>query len=62
MTDWLEQAEMWLACHTEQEIAESTVSREVESLLQIGSSSKMQQTHAFYREEDFTPPLKSSSR
>ena len=54
---------MWMACHTQDEIAEAvgvdkaTISRDSETLLQIGNHSNMQQSLAKFNDNDFTPPL-----
>ena len=55
--------DMWMACHTQDEIAEAvgvdkaTISRDSETLLQIGNHSNMQQSLAKFNDNDFTPPL-----
>ena len=53
----LETAQEEIAAKVDRDKA--TVSREIETLLQTGSLSKMQQTACFYREKDFKPPLDS---
>jgi len=57
-------AELWMACYTQEQIAEatgitdkSTVSRRIESMLQNGNVSVLQHTTPFEKDSDFSPPL-----
>jgi hypothetical protein len=55
--------DMWLACYTQEEIAEeegidkASANRQIESLLQKGEMAKTQQTLATFQDEEFTVPL-----
>ena len=55
--------ELWMACYTQQEIADamgierSVITRKIESLVQNGKASEMHQTLPFERDSDFTPPI-----
>jgi len=55
--------DLWLACHTEQEIAEAvgahqdTVNAKVRTFTEIGSLSKIRKTLAFFDDADFQPPI-----
>ena len=56
-------ASMWLACYTQEEIADAlniprqTIGRKIESFAHFGQLSKMGKTLPFERDADFTPPL-----
>ena len=53
---------MWMACYTQQEIADATgiaqqsVARKIESITQNGKASEMGKTLTFEKDSDFTPP------
>lgn len=55
--------DMWMACYTLDQIGESvgvsqpTVSRRIESFIQNGTSSVLNKTLPFDRDQNFTPPL-----
>lgn len=56
-------AELWMACYTQQEIADATsipqqtIARKIESITQNGKISEMGNTLDFDKDSDFTPPL-----